>query len=269
MITLDDRWGFRHVQVRVPCPALPRPLRILHLSDSHLMPHDRAKQAFIRRMTALEHDFVFFTGDVTETQAAELLVPGLLSRQPTYGAYVVFGNHDHLRMPKRWMLQEMLLQRFYGNGTQSDPQAMKVRFEGEGKWQVLINEARAHDVDGKRVVVVGVDDPFTGAGDLQIAMHHVKQADVLIGLVHVPTDLASFAQRGFHLVLSGHTHGGQIRIPFYGAMVTQCDLPRAKAAGLHYVERTAVHVSQGLGAGKLIRMRLNCAPTAYTILLGG
>lgn len=269
MITLDDRWGFRHRTIRVPCPALARPLRILHLSDSHLMRHDKAKMRFIKRMTALEHDFVFFTGDVTETPDAELLVPELLSRQPTYGAYVVFGNHDHLRMPKRWMLQEMLTQTFYGNGTQSDPLAMKERFEAGGQWQVLINEARSHDVDGKRVVVVGVDDPFTGAGDLQIAMHGVKQADVLIGLVHVPTDLASFAQRGFHLVLSGHTHGGQIRIPFYGAMVTQCDLPRAHAAGLHKVERTFVHVSQGLGAGKLIRLRFNCPPTAYTIVLGG
>ena len=269
MITLDDRWGFRHRSLHVPCPALPTPLRILHLSDAHLMLHDRAKMDFIRRVTDDDYDFVFFTGDVTEVPAAEHLVPGLLSRQPRLGAYVVFGNHDHLRMPRGTMLKEMLTQTYYGQGSWSDPLAMKANFEAGGKWKVLINEAVTHEVDGRDVVVAGVDDPFTGEGDLQVTMRDVKRADVLIGLVHVPTDLASFSQRGFHLVLSGHTHGGQIRLPGIGALVTQCDLPRRHAAGLHWVERTAVHVSQGLGAGKLVRVRLNCPPTSYALTLGG
>ena len=269
MITLADRWGFRHVTLHVPCAALPRPLRLLHLSDAHLMPGDRAKQAFIQRMTDDDFDFVFFTGDVTEVPEAEALVPSLLTRAPRLGAYVVFGNHDHLRMGYGPMIKEFLTQRFKGQGEWSDPAAMRANFEAGGRWQVLINEARTHDVDERRVVVVGVDDPFTGVGDLQAAMHEVKRADVLIGLVHVPTDLASFSQRGFHLVLAGHTHGGQGRLPGVGALLTQCDLPRQHASGLHWVERTAVHVSQGLGAGKLVRLRLNCPPTAYTITLGG
>lgn len=269
MITLDDRWGFRHRHLHVPCPGLREPLRLLHLSDAHLMPRDRRKMDFIRRVTDDDYDFVFFTGDVTEVPEAEDLVPTLLSRAPRHGAYVVFGNHDHLRMDKATMIKEMVTQTFYGKGTWSDPLAMKARFEAGGHWRVLINEAATHEVDGRDVVIAGVDDPFTGEGDLQATMRDVKRADVLIGLVHVPTDLASFSQRGFHLVLSGHTHGGQIRLPGVGALVTQCDLPRKHAAGLHWVERTAVHVSQGLGAGKLVRVRLNCPPTSYAITLGG
>ena len=201
---------------------------------------------------------------------AEPLIPGLLTRQPRYGAYAVLGNHDHLRLSLKDSLVEALTRKPLGAmAGWSDPLAVKARLEEGGRWRVLINESVTHEINGQRVVIAGVDDPFTDHGDLQKTMHAVKQADVLIGLVHVPTDLASFSQRGFDLVLSGHTHGGQWRLPFVGAMMTQCDLPRRHARGVHFVERTAVHVSQGLGAGPLVRMRFNCPPMAHAILLGG
>lgn len=266
-LTLDDRWGYRVEARRVPCPSLREPLRILHLSDSHLLPRDRAKQAFIRRVTDDDYDLVAFTGDVAETPEAEHLVPGLLSRPPRLGAYMVLGNHDRLRQTMTTHLQEFLTQRPTGRGHRPPGAELKARYEAGGAWRVLMNEAVSHPVGDQTVVVVGVDDPYTGHGDLQAAMRGVKRADVLIGLVHVPTDLASFSQRSFHLVLAGHTHGGQIRVPGFGAMLTQCDLPRRHAAGLHWNERTAVHVSRGLGAGPLIRLRLNCPPTAHVLTL--
>ncbi|MEB3198798.1 MAG: metallophosphoesterase [Candidatus Sericytochromatia bacterium] len=268
-LTLDDRWGFRLGHHRVPCPALPRPLRILHLSDAHLLSRDTAKQAFIRQVTDDNYDLVCFTGDVAEDEDAEHLVPGLLSRMPRLGAYIVLGNHDRLRQPRRVMLEEFLTQRFTGKGQRPPTAQLKARYEDQARWRVLVNETVLHEVDGCKVAVVGVDDPFTGQGNLAQAMRGLKQADVLIGLVHVPTDLASFSQRSFHLVLSGHTHGGQIRLPGVGAVVTQCDLPRRHARGVHWVERTAVHVSEGLGAGTLIRLRVNCPPRAHVIELGG
>jgi hypothetical protein len=270
VLNFGDRSGFRLQPVRIPCPRLETPLRILHLSDAHLLVKDKAKQRFIQRVTDEDYDFVFFTGDICEEPEAEPLVPGLLTRQPRYGAYAVLGNHDHLRLSIREGLTEFLTGKpVDASGRWSDVAGMKARFEEGGRWKVLVNEAVTHEIHGQKVVIAGVDDPFTDHGDLQRTMHTVKQADVLIGLVHVPTDLASFSQRGFDLVLSGHTHGGQWRLPFIGAVLTQCDLPRQHARGLHFVERTAVHVSQGLGAGKLIRMRFNCPPTAYAILLGG
>lgn len=270
MIQFGDRSGFRLQPLRISCPKLETPLRILHLSDAHLLVKDKAKQRFIQRVTDEDYDFVFFTGDICEEPEAEPLVPGLLSRQPRYGAYAVLGNHDHLRLSVKDSLTELITRKPLGAmAGWSDPMAIKARLEEGGRWRVLMNEAVTHEINDQRVVIAGVDDPFTDHGDLQKTMHMVKQADVMIGLVHVPTDLASFSQRGFDLVLSGHTHGGQWRIPFFGALLTQCDLPRQHARGLHFVERTAVHVSQGLGAGKLIRMRFNCPPTAYAILLGG
>lgn len=269
MIYLGDRWGFRRRELSIPLDALETPLRILHLSDFHLLARDKAKAEFIRRVTDDDYDLVCLTGDVAEEEAAERMVPGLLSREPRHGAYMVLGNHDHWRMAYADHLRQFLTGRSSGAGVQADVPAMKARLEAGGHWRVLVNEAVTLDVDGKTVVVAGVDDPCTGNGDLQQTMRHVKRADVLIGLVHVPTDLASFSQRSFHLVMAGHTHGGQIRLPVVGALRTQCDLPARHAAGLHYVERTAVHVSQGLGAGSFIRTRVLCPPTAYVLSLGG
>jgi len=267
LITLGDRWGFRLRKLQIPVKGLAAPIRILHLSDLHLLPADRAKQRFIQRATDDDYDFVFLTGDIAEEEAAEPLVPGLLSRQPRHGAFAVLGNHDHWRMSFTDHLWEFLGGTSHSRASWNDVPRMKANYEAEGRWRVLINEHVAVPVNDQKVIVAGIDDPFTGRGDLQATMRGVKQADLLIGLVHVPTDLASLSQRGFHLVLSGHTHGGQVRLPLIGALRTQCDLPPRHAAGLHYVERTAVHVSQGLGAGRLIRARLLCPPTAYDMTL--
>jgi hypothetical protein len=267
LICLDDRWGYRTRRLRLPIKGLAAPLRVLHLSDLHLLPRDRAKMAFVRRVTDDDYDFVFLTGDIAEEEAAEPLVPGLLSRPPRHGAFAVLGNHDHWRMGFGEHLRSFLTGATSGRTAFTDVTAMKARYEADGRWRVLVNEHVETHVNDQKVVIAGIDDPFTRRGDLQKTMHGVKQADVLIGLVHVPTDLASLSQRGFHLVLAGHTHGGQVRLPLIGALRTQCDLPPRHAAGLHLVERTAVHVSQGLGAGTLIRLRLLCPPTAYDITL--
>lgn len=267
-IVCDDRWGFQLHQLHIPCSSLPAPLKILHLSDAHILPRDTAKCDFIRRITDDDYDMVCFTGDVAEVPETEDLIPGLLSRAPRLGAYIVLGNHDHLRQPFAVMLEEFLTQRFTGKGQRTRVAEQKARYEAHGHWRVLLNETVTHDFAGRTIAVVGVDDPLTGGGNLAVAMRGVKKADVLIGLVHVPTDLASFSQRSFHLVLSGHTHGGQIRVPLLGALTTQCDLPRRLARGLHWNERTAVHISEGLGAGPLIRLRVNCPPRAHVITLG-
>lgn len=268
MLSLGDRWGFRLAHVHIPCQAVPRPLKLLHLSDTHLRVGDAAKMDFIRRATDDDYDFVFYTGDIAEEPEAEKLVPSLLTRSPRHGAYAVFGNHDHLRLSMAEHLYEFAFSKPSRRHGYSDVEAMRAHMQEGDRWRVLVNETARHDIDGASVLVAGVDDPYTGQGDLQVTMRHVKQADVLIGLVHVPTDLASFSQRGFHLVLSGHTHGGQVRLPLIGAIKTQCDLPTRHARGLHWVERTAVHVSQGLGAGKPTRARFLCPPTAYVITLG-
>jgi predicted MPP superfamily phosphohydrolase len=267
MLHFGDRTGFTLQALHIPCRGLQHPLKLLHLSDIHLLVRDRAKQKFIRHVTDADYDFVFLTGDIAEETDAEALVPSLLTRAPRYGAFAVLGNHDHRRLSIQDSLKELFTGEFLDRAAMSDIPPMKRRFEGGGAWRVLVNETALVEVRNQTIAIAGVDDPATRHGDLQRTMQHVKRADVLIALVHVPTDLASFSQYGFQLVLAGHTHGGQVRLPFIGALRTQCDLPRHQARGLFQVGRTWVHVSQGLGSGKLLRLRALCPPTAYAITL--
>jgi hypothetical protein len=80
--------------------------------------------------------------------------------------------------------------------------------------------------------------------------------------------LDAFAADGFPLVLAGHTHGGQLRVPFYGALVTNCGIDRERARGLHrWSGDTWVHVSAGLGTSPYAPVRFACPPEASLLTL--
>jgi predicted MPP superfamily phosphohydrolase len=90
---------------------------------------------------------------------------------------------------------------------------------------------------------------------------------VAIGVVHTPDVVSEWALGGYDLVLAGHTHGGQVRIPGVGAVVTNCTLPPALAAGLHRIGGAWLHVSPGLGTGRFSPIRFNCRPEATLLRL--
>ena len=95
-------------------------------------------------------------------------------------------------------------------------------------------------------------------------------ADVRIGLAHSPEPrvLDRFAADGFDLLLCGHTHGGQLRVPFYGALVTNCGIDRERVRWLHrWTERTWLHVSAGLGTSPYAPVRFACPPEASLLTL--
>jgi predicted MPP superfamily phosphohydrolase len=93
----------------------------------------------------------------------------------------------------------------------------------------------------------------------------VEEHDLLLALFHVPKKLNDMAAAGIHLAFGGHTHGGQIRIPGIGALITDSELKRNEASGLIRRGRTLFHVSRGLGADPRSNFRLFCPPAA-TIL---
>ena len=102
-------------------------------------------------------------------------------------------------------------------------------------------------------------------------------ADLRIGLVHSPEPrvLDRFAADGYDLLLCGHTHGGQLRVPGYGALVTNCGIDRDRARWLHrWAEPTAehpagtwLHVSAGLGTSPYAPVRFACPPEATLLTL--
>jgi hypothetical protein len=97
----------------------------------------------------------------------------------------------------------------------------------------------------------------------------VPEGAVGVGVVHTPQRrlLQAFGRDGFALVLAGHTHGGQLRVPFAGPLVTNCDLPRSRARGLSRDGATWLNVSGGLGTSPYLPVRVACRPEATLLEL--
>jgi predicted MPP superfamily phosphohydrolase len=125
------------------------------------------------------------------------------------------------------------------------------------------------DLDGVRVGVSGVDDPHL-ALDRYDSVSGPITADLRLGLTHSPEPrvLDSFAADGYDLVLAGHTHGGQLRLPGYGALVTNCGIDRSRARGVsRWGAHMHLHVSAGLGTSPFAPVRFACPPEASLLTL--
>jgi len=148
-------------------------------------------------------------------------------------------------------------------------------------WRDLSNRRDSLTVNGTTIAFAGVDDPHLNYDDLAaVAGPADRSADLRIGVTHAPylRVLDQFVTDGYDTVLAGHTHGGQLRVPFHGALVTNCDLETARASGLHRhpadsrpgTPRAAwLHVSAGLGTSPYAPVRFCCRPEATLLTLTG
>ena len=145
-------------------------------------------------------------------------------------------------------------------------------------WLDLTNAAGELTVGGRRIAFAGVDDSHLKRDRYdRVAGPADRSSDVRIGLAHSPEPrvLDRFAADGYDLLLCGHTHGGQLRIPFYGALVTNCGIDRERARWLHRWAEPApdrpagtwLHVSAGLGTSPYAPVRFACPPEATLLTL--
>lgn len=268
-------------QVSVPVlPAGAAPLKVLHLSDLHLTPTQRAKQAWIRELAALEPDLVVDTGDnFTHPDALPVLLESLGSLLEVPGVFV-FGSNDYfsptLRNPVRYLLPD--------NGKRhisSKPlnwRELRDAF-AEAGWVDLTNRRARFRVRDLELAFAGVDDPHLRYDRLSdVAGPADADADLRIGVAHAPylRVLDQYAADGYDLVLAGHTHGGQVCLPGGRALTTNCDLEPARARGLHRHPADSapgepgsswLHVSAGLGTSPYAQIRLACRPEASLVTL--
>jgi uncharacterized protein len=247
------------------------PLRILHISDLHMMPDQRRKQAWVTALAGTDPDLVVVTGDNLSSPAA---VPGVLKALGPFfdvpGAFV-FGSNDYKGPVWRNPLRYLLPEREYVQGVELPWQDLSTAFTEAG-WADLNNARTVLKAGGRSVELVGVDDPHVDRDDYESVAGPVSRgADLHIGVTHTPASrvLSAMAQDGFALLLAGHTHGGQVRVPGYGALTTNCDLPHAMARGLHRWPGTDswLHVSAGLGTHPTAPMRFACRPEATVLTL--
>jgi predicted MPP superfamily phosphohydrolase len=258
---------------RVDVPVLPRgaaPLRVLHISDLHMLAGQHSKQQWIRSLEALDPDFVALTGDnlsSVDAVPAVLDALGPLLRRP--GAFV-FGSNDYYgpvpKNPFKYFVKNH--KRVHGPAL---PWTDLRDSLAEAGWADLTN-AKATVVAGGRVLELGgVDDPHLKLDDYPaIAGSLDPRADLHLGLVHAPEPrvLDQFAADGYDLVLAGHTHGGQLRVPGYGALVTNCGIERDLARGAHrWNGDTWIHVSAGMGTSPYAPIRFACPPEVSLLTL--
>ena len=243
---------------------LPKPLdglTIAFLSDLHLLPSgfgvEIAERAVICANEA-NPDIVALGGDLVHwCGAIPHLIPVLRRLKSRYGVFAVLGNHDHhcpwrLKKPSPW------------GGKPLSIDEWRIALE-RANVRLLVNEAVRLKINGTPLWLVGVDDPYTGRDNLQEALTGVPQDDFAVLIAHSPDIVDDPNIHRVSLVLSGHTHGGQIVFPLLGPILAPCRDKFRRAQGLLKVNGTWLYVSRGISAGLPIRFR--CPPEVSVLAL--
>jgi predicted MPP superfamily phosphohydrolase len=260
----------RRVEVGVLAPG-SKPLKVLHISDLHLTPAQRIKQRWVRGLAELEPDLVVGTGDfIAHPEAVPALIDTLGDLLAKPGCFVL-GSNDYyapkLKDPSRYLRPDTGKR---VHGTELPWRDLVTALTGEG-WVDLSNARGWLKADGREIELRGVDDSHIGRDEYDVVSGPADPtADLRLGVMHSPepSNVSAMAHDGFELVLAGHTHGGQLRVPYYGALVTNCGLDRSRARGLsQWDERSWLHVSAGLGTSPYAPVRFSCPPEATLLTL--
>ena len=273
---------------RFTVPVLPagaRPLRILQVSDLHLVPRQRRRIEWVRGLASLEPDLVVNSGD---NLAALDAVPGALrAMEPLFafpGVFVMGSNDYYAPVPKnpaRYLTSRHAEVRPGLVHLPIDDLRTGMR---DGGWVDLDNVRTTLSVGGTEVELVGTDDAHIRMDRYAgVAGPASEAAAVTIGVTHAPYQrvLDPMAADGARLLIAGHTHGGQLALPFYGALVTNCDLPTDRAKGVSRwwpgagsarssaapADAAWLHVSAGLGTSPYAPVRFACRPEATLLTL--
>jgi predicted MPP superfamily phosphohydrolase len=221
---------------------------ILHISDMHVDMNTGAMLRLGELAAGLAYDLCVMTGDFRgKTYGAyQATLDGLARLRPHLNGpiYAVLGNHDTIQMVPG--LEEMGI-------------------------AVLLNECATIEREDQRIFLAGVDDPhFYRLDNLDKASATIPDGAFSILLSHTPEIYKQAAHAGFNLMLSGHTHGGQICLPGNIPIRTASKMPRYLAAGAWHYHGMDGYTSVGAGSS-MVAVRLNCPPeiTLHRLLVSG
>jgi predicted MPP superfamily phosphohydrolase len=265
-----------------------RPITVLHLSDLHMAPWQRAKQEWLRSLVDFEPDLIVNTGDnLGHERGLEGVQAALEPFAGVPGVYVNGSNDYYGPQFKNPLKYFTGASERTGKPTTLDVDALESYFVNDLGWLSLNNAARALELRGSRLEFFGVNDAHRGWDRLDRLPAVIEEMrenvgwqdeppgpePVSIGVTHAPYRrvLDSFVTYGAEVIFAGHTHGGQVRIPGMPALVTNCDIPREQASGLsvwHHARRAAfLEVSAGVGTSIYAPVRFACPPEAVIVTL--
>jgi uncharacterized protein len=278
---VERNWfALRRFQVPVLPPGA-EPLRVLHISDAHLTPGRRRLMSWLRSLDDLDPDLVVNTGDsVAHPQAARCFLDSLGPLLDRPGVFVLGSNDLYAPVPLNPLRYLWRTSSDWHKRKRPDLPWEKLR-DGmvSAGWLDLNNQRAQLKAGGLTIAFAGVHDSHISRDRYeQVAGRADPAADLRIGVMHSPEPrvLDKFTADGYELLLAGHTHGGQLCLPWHGALVTNCGLDTERVRGLHRhpadgsvadAGRAWLHVSAGLGTSPWAPARFACRPEASLLTL--
>jgi predicted MPP superfamily phosphohydrolase len=255
-------------------------LRVLHISDAHMAPWQHRKQDWLASLADLEPDLIINTGDNLGHEDGLSGIRRAFAPLAGIPGVFVHGSNDVQapapRNPLKYFAGPSKVKR---EPVALDTEAMDAYFTDELGWHGLNNAAARLQVAGRGIDFVGVDDAHRGWDALDAlpdalqALGEPPASSSLIGVTHAPYQrvLNGFIDLGADAVFGGHTHGGQVCLPGYGALVANCDIPLKQAKGLstwtHDGRTVPLNVSAGCGHSIYAPVRFACRPEATLLTL--
>ena len=262
---------------RLEIPVLPPgqgPLRILHISDTHLTPGRKRLRSWLQSLEDLDPHLVVNTGDsIAHPQAVRYFLDSLGPLLDRPGVFVLGSNDLYAPVP------------FNPASYLRGPSSRRKKTQPDLPWEKLtdgmtaagwldLNNHRGQlTAGGLNIAVAGIHDSHMKRDRYtEVAGRADPGADLRLAVMHSPEPrlLDQFAADGYDLLLAGHTHGGQLCLPWYGALVTNCGIDRKQARGLHRYPpegQAWLHVSAGLGTSPWAPARFACRPEASLLTL--
>lgn len=273
---------------RYTVPVLPEgapPVKVLHFSDIHMMPNQRRKQQWIRELAALKPDLVIDTGDhIAHADSIPVVLDVLAPLLRLPGAFVL-GSNDYFA-PRAKNPFKYLMKAEPKVTSSRLPTEQLVMGLGELGWRDLTNARGRVTVKDLEIALVGVDDPhlkYDTFDQIDGEAPGLPAPDLRLGVTHAPYTrvLDSMALDGADMIFAGHTHGGQLAIPGYGAIITNCDLDTGRVKGVSRwwpgaagapssqapADAAWLHVCAGLGTSPYAPVRFACRPEASLLTL--